>query len=73
MIDRSKVYGTKKEKNKGTPIQLMHLSAFINEEVSQRQLPKNLNEKVLGKPSVVMKIDIEGSEVEIIEDLIMQG
>ena len=41
MIDRSKVYGTKKEKNKGTPIQLMHLSAFINEEVSQRQLPKN--------------------------------
>ena len=27
----------------------------------------------LGKPSVIMKLDIEGSEVEVVEDLIMQG
>jgi len=57
----------------GDNIQLIRLATFINEEVGQRQLPKNIDEKTLGKPSVVMKLDIEGSEVEVIEDLIMQG
>ena len=57
----------------GDDIQLIRLASFINEEVGQRQLPKNIDEKILGKPSVVMKLDIEGSEVEVIEDLIMQG
>ena len=28
---------------------------------------------LLGKPAVIMKLDIEGSEVEVVEDLIMQG
>ena len=58
---------------RGDNIQLIRLATFINEEVGQRQLPKNIDEKTLGKPSVVMKLDIEGSEVEVIEDLIMQG
>ena len=63
----------KKDKNdKGIPIQLIRLATFINNEVGQRELPK-IDEKILGKPSVVMKIDIEGSEVEVIEDLVMQG
>ena len=71
--DRSKVYGHEKDENeRGVPIQLIRLATFINNEVSQRELPK-IDEKVLGKPSVVMKIDIEGSEVEVIEDLVMQG
>ena len=51
---------------------MIRLATFINNEVGQRELPK-VNEKVLGKPSVVMKIDIEGSEVEVIEDLVVQG
>ena len=51
---------------------MIRLATFINNEVGQRELP-NIDEKVLGKPSVVMKIDIEGSEVEVIEDLVMQG
>ena len=59
--------------SRGDNIQLIRLATFINEEVGQRQLPKNIDEKTLGKPSVVMKLDIEGSEVEVIEDLIMQG
>ena len=59
--------------SRGDHIQLIRLATFINEEVGQRQLPKNIDEKTLGKPSVVMKLDIEGSEVEVIEDLIMQG
>ena len=51
---------------------MIRLATFINNEVGQRELPK-IDEKILGKPSVVMKIDIEGSEVEVIEDLVMQG
>ena len=52
---------------------MIRLATFINEVVGQRKLPKNIDEKILGKPSVVVKLDIEGSEVEVIEDLIMQG
>merc|ERR1719242_2219061 len=72
LIDQ-KYTDKKKDKNdKGIPIQLIRLATFINNEVGQRELPK-IDEKILGKPSVVMKIDIEGSEVEVIEDLVMQG
>ena len=60
-------------KQNGIPIELIRLATYINNEVAQRKLPKNVDEKVLGKPSVVMKMDIEGSEVEVIEDLVMQG
>jgi len=60
-------------KQNGIPIELIRLATYINNDVAQRKLPKNVDEKVLGKPSVVMKMDIEGSEVEVIEDLVMQG
>ena len=52
---------------------MIRLANFINKVVGQRKLPKNIGEKILGKPSVVVKLDIEGTEVEVIQDLIMQG
>ena len=57
----------------GIHIQLIRLANFINKVVGQRKLPENIDEKILGKPSVVVKLDIEGTEVEVIQDLIMQG
>ena len=54
------------------PIMLLRLSKFINQIVGTRTLPSSY-QKQLGKPSVIMKLDIEGSEVEVVEDLIMQG
>ena len=55
------------------PITLLRLSKFINEIVGTRTIPDYFNQNELGKPSVIMKLDIEGSEVEVVEDLIMQG
>ena len=52
---------------------MIRLANFINKVVGQRKLPENIDEKILGKPSVVVKLDIEGTEVEVIQDLIMQG
>ena len=42
------------------PIRLIRLSRFINEVVAKRKLPLGADEKVLGKPSIIMKLDIEG-------------
>ena len=52
---------------------LLRLANFINKVVGMRNLPIGVDSHQLGKPSVVMKLDIEGSEVEVLEDLIMQG
>ena len=39
-----------------------------------RKLPDDLSDKVLEKkPSVVMKLDIEGSELEVLTDLLVTG
>ena len=57
----------------GVPVQLIQLSKFINDEVANRELPRDIDSNIHGKPRVVMKMDIEGSEVEVIQDLIMKG
>ena len=43
------------------PIRLIRLSRFINEVVGKRKLPSGADKKLLGKPSVIMKLDIEGT------------
>ena len=57
----------------GVPVQLIRLAKLIKDEVGNRKLPNDVDVNIHGEPTVVMKIDIEGSEVEVIEDLIMQG
>ena len=53
---------------------LMRLSDYILYKVITRKLPNPLSAEVLGKkPSVVMKLDIEGSELEVLTDLLVTG
>jgi hypothetical protein len=48
----------------------MRLADFVLERVLTRKLPKVNSTK---PPSVVMKMDIEGSELEVTTDLIVTG
>ena len=48
------------ENDEEVQIKLTRLSKFINEIVGTRNLPMNADENKLGKPSVIMKLDIEG-------------
>ena len=53
----------KTNEDKKMPIRLIRLSRFINEVVGKRKLPSGADKKLLGKPSVIMKLDIEGKFV----------
>ena len=53
-------------------IALLRLSKFVNEVVATRRIPKPRTSSPL-PPSVVMKMDIEGSEVEVVPDLVLEG
>ncbi len=46
------------------------LSDFLEDVVARRRHPRDSQGR---RPSVLMKIDIEGSEVEVFEDLIETG
>ena len=50
--------------------QKMRLSDFIMERVATRTIPEITSTR---KPSVLMKLDIEGSELEVLTDLIVTG
>ena len=50
------------------PIRLIRLSRFINEVVGKRILPFEADKNFLGKPSVIMKLDIEGEFVNCVPD-----
>lgn len=54
-------------------VQLMRLSNFINQVVGARSIPKELDAVFPEGPKVVMKLDIEGSEVEVLPDLLSEG
>ena len=57
-----------------TIIQLKRLSEFINGVVAKRKLsPADTSSKNLVHPHVVMKMDIEGTEVNVVPDLVMSG
>ena len=49
-------------------VRVLHLASFVNNIVKKRRLPSNTNDS-----SVVMKMDIEGSENEVLTDLILRG
>ena len=57
--------------HEGYKVQLIRLSKFINEVVAKRRIPY-LDPKIHGDPKVLMKLDIEGSEVEVVPDLLEQ-
>ena len=62
-------------KNKSQPkfmnVTLIRLSDFLKDVVGKRQLPVPASETF--PPKVVMKMDIEGSEVDVMPDLIFTG
>eukprot|EP00093_Oithona_nana_P007532 07532.XXX_213420_215456_1 [CDS] Oithona nana genome sequencing. len=68
----SKQYGHIKDgAHNGHKVRLIRLSSYINDKVATRKIP-NLDVGTFGEPKVLMKMDIEGSEVEVLPDLIHQ-
>jgi len=52
-------------------VNLVRIADYILEFVASRQLPRGM--EVLEVPKVVMKLDVEGLELEIIPDLLFKG
>ena len=52
-------------------IRLVRLSQFLLEKVARRKLPQALEGE--GPPRVLMKMDIEGSEVDVLPDILFNG
>ena len=47
---------------------------LITNKILPRRLPRSLTSDVLGiKPNIVVKMDIEGSELEVLTDLLVTG
>jgi len=59
------------EADKITDVQVMRIADFINRVVAKRRMPKHSDGEL--PPSVVMKLDVEGKEVDIVPDLVMSG
>ena len=49
-------------------MRVVRIAEYINQVVATRQIPPDR-----GPGAVVMKLDVEGLEVEIVSDLIMSG
>ena len=62
---------SKKPKKGANNITVIRLSEFLKKTVSKRKLPINIF--VHDPPKVLMKMDIEGSEIEVISDIIFTG
>ena len=56
---------------KSHKVSLVRLSNFLKNEVALRNLPKAV--KGLGVPRILMKMDIEGSEIDVLPDLFFNG
>ena len=53
---------------------MIRLADYISNKVITRAIPQLLNTEILKeKPNVVMKLDIEGSELEVLPDLLVTG
>ena len=53
---------------------MIRLSDYILKKVITRKLPSFLSLEAMNiKPNVVMKMDIEGSELEVLTDLVVTG
>ena len=55
------------------PISLVRLSQFLVHVVGKRKLPPFSPEAQQRPPKVLMKMDIEGSEVDVLPDLMWSG
>lgn len=57
-------------------VNVIRLSDFINNVVATRSIPSSPADGAgegLKQPSVLMKIDIEGSELDVVSDLLLSG
>ena len=57
----------KSRRTKISDVKVVRIAQYINEVVATRKLPEGR------KGSVLMKLDVEGGELEIVADLIMSG
>ena len=55
------------------PISLVQLSQFLVHVVGKRKLPPSLPEAQQRPPKVLMKMDIEGSEIDVLPDILLNG
>ena len=65
-------YKAKNETLKSSNVSLLRLSEFLINVVGKRKLPIKLYDPEF-PPRVVMKMDIEGSEIDVLPDLIFTG
>jgi hypothetical protein len=65
------VNGTKIENSRN--VSLLRLSEFLKNVVGIRKIPESKISQTSLPPNVVMKMDIEGSEVDVVPDLIFTG
>ena len=65
--------GSSKQAKHAVPgnITMLRLSDYIQNVVAKRSLLPSMSHQ--SKPSVVMKMDIEGSELEVLTDLLVTG
>lgn len=59
------------EAAKVTEVEVMRIADFITGTVAKRRIPQAVDGKL--PPAVVMKLDVEGREVDIMPDLVMSG
>ena len=55
------------------PISLVRLSQFLVHVVGKRKLPPSSPEAQQRPPKVLMKMDIEGSEIDVLPDILFNG
>ena len=58
-------------KKSATPISLIRLSKFLTDVVAKRKFPPS--EGRVQAPKVLMKMDIEGSEIDVLPDILFNG
>jgi len=54
-----------------TRVATTRIAEFINNVVAARRIPKGRGEEL--PPAVIMKLDVEGKEMEVIPDLVLSG
>ncbi len=56
-----------------TPVTKLRLSSFILDTVAKRRRPSQENEEERAGGRVLLKLDVEGAEVEVVADLLATG
>jgi len=66
-----KIIDSWKEGDGTTSVATIRIADFINNVVATRRLPKTKGQEL--PPAVIMKLDVEGKEMEVIPDLVLSG